>query len=104
MEADAGSAISSLNVDGGAARDGLLMQFQADISNIPVIRPAFRETTALGAAYLAGLRVGIWDSLDQIRKLGKDETVFKPLMDSVTRETLINGWNEAIGRVKSYKI
>jgi glycerol kinase len=102
MESDTGRAITALNADGGAARDDLLMQFQADISNVSVKRPAFRESTALGAAYLAGLRVGIWDNLNQIRRLESIEQVFEPRMDSITREALINGWNEAIGRVKSF--
>jgi glycerol kinase len=65
-------------VDGGAAVDGLLMQFQADLLGVPVIRPAVNETTALGAAYLAGLAVGFWDSPEEIRKLRAADTRFEP--------------------------
>ena len=98
MEKDMGMPMLKLNVDGGASRNDLLMQFQADISEKPVHRPQISETTALGAAYLAGLAVGVWGSLDEIMRLRSNDAVFTPKMDNAKRETLLTGWNKAIGR------
>ena len=96
MERDVGQPIRSLRVDGGATRDSFLMQFQADVIGKPVLRPVIRETTALGAAYLAGLAVGYWKSLDDIRSNWAIDRVFNPGMDEEKRCALLKGWNKAV--------
>ena len=98
MEKDIGKPLSTLSVDGGASRDKFLMQFQADISNLPIQRPLIRETTALGAAYLAGLAVGIWKSKDELRSLWKYDNIFTPRMDGQKRTAKLRGWDRAVGR------
>lgn len=98
MEKDTGIALRELNADGGASRDRFLMQFQADILNKSVCRPAIRETTALGAAYLAGLAVGVWRDLDQIRALRTLDQRYDPYMEADTRQRLLRGWHKAVGR------
>lgn len=98
MEKDTGMPIPELKVDGGASRDRFLMQFQADILEKPVRRPMIRETTALGAAYLAGLAVGVWDSRGTLARLWKCDTTFAPDMDAARRESLLKGWHKAVGR------
>lgn len=98
MEKDTGIALRELNADGGASRDRFLMQFQADILNKSVCRPAIRETTALGAAYLAGLAVGVWRDLDQIRALRTLDQRYDPHMEADTRQRLLCGWHKAVGR------
>ncbi|RLF88380.1 glycerol kinase, partial [Thermococci archaeon] len=94
--------IKELRVDGGATANDFLMQFQADILNRRVVRPVVKETTALGAAYLAGLAVDYWESLDEIRALWKAERVFEPEMDEETRERLYKGWKEAVRRAMEW--
>ena len=98
MEKDIGVPITSLKVDGGASRDQFLMQFQADILNKTVLRPAIRETTALGAAYLAGLATGVWKDRDEIRSLWHCNMTFAPQMDEAERTRLLTGWHKAVGR------
>ena len=98
MEKDTGVPITSLKVDGGASRDQFLMQFQADILNKTVLRPAIRETTALGAAYLAGLATGVWKDRDEIRSLWHCNMTFAPRMDEAERTRLLSGWHKAVGR------
>lgn len=98
MEKDSGITLSALNVDGGASRDQFLMQFQADILNKPVNRPKIRETTALGAAYLAGLTTGIWKDPNEIKKLWSCDHSFTPDMEDQGREKLLKGWRKAVGR------
>ncbi len=98
MVADTGLRIPRLKVDGGAARSDFLMQFQADILGIEVWRPVVFETTSLGAAYLAGLAIGFWKSLDEVRKNWKVEKVFRPSMDPEKREKLYKGWKAAVKR------
>jgi len=98
MEKDTGIKFSSLNADGGASRNGFLMQFQADILNIPVIRPAAVESTAQGVAYLAGLAVGFWANIDEIKRLWAKDVVFNPGMNEDTRNTLLKGWYKAVKR------
>ncbi|OYT28645.1 MAG: glycerol kinase [Thermofilum sp. ex4484_79] len=98
QENDTGLKIDILKADGGAARSDFLMQFQADILGIKVVRPVIFETTSLGAAYLAGLAVGFWNNLEEIEKLWKPERVFKPRMDENTRERLYRGWKAAVKR------
>jgi glycerol kinase len=98
MEKDSGVKLMDLKVDGGMVFDELLMQFQADILDVPVIRPKVAETTALGAAYAAGLAVGFWKNLDELRAhWGKDKE-WQPQMDSAKRETLYAGWKKAVTR------
>lgn len=102
MERDTGVPLTELRADGGASRDAFLMQFQADILNKQVIRPVIRETTALGAAYLAGLATGVWKSLDEIRKLWHCDTVFSPKMENKKRNQLLSGWKKAVGRSQGW--
>ncbi|MBR6610379.1 MAG: glycerol kinase GlpK [Oscillospiraceae bacterium] len=98
MEKDTGIQLSVLNADGGASRDAFLMQFQADILDKKVQRPIVKETTALGAAYLAGLATGLWNSRDELKTGDWCDTVFTPDMDSDRREKLVKGWHKAVGR------
>ncbi|MBR4036842.1 MAG: glycerol kinase GlpK [Oscillospiraceae bacterium] len=98
MEKDTGFRLSVLNVDGGASRDAFLMQFQADILDKKVQRPVVKETTALGAAYLAGLATGLWNSRDELKTGEWCDTVFEPDMDNDRREKLVKGWHKAVGR------
>ena len=94
--------IKELRVDGGATANDFLMGFQADIHNRRVVRPVAKETTALGAAYLAGLAVDYWESLEEIQRLWKSEKVFEPTMDEETREELYRGWKEAVKRAMGW--
>ena len=98
MEQDTGVRLACLKVDGGASRDRFLMQFQADILNKEVRRPMIRETTALGAAYLAGLATGVWKDTDAIRSLWKCDLSFMPDMAEDARAKLKRGWHKAVGR------
>lgn len=98
MEKDTGVCLSELKVDGGASRDTFLMQFQADILNKNVLRPVVRETTALGAAYLAGLAVGFWSGLEEIRKMWQCDVTFAPKMEAQEREAGKRGWAKAVCR------
>ena len=98
MERDAGVHLSELKVDGGASRNNLMMQFQADILGAEVIRPKVTETTALGACYLAGLAVGYWGSIDEIKGQWQVEKAFSPQADPQRVFTLCAGWADAIGR------
>ncbi|WP_302151058.1 glycerol kinase GlpK [uncultured Alistipes sp.] len=99
MQRDAGITLRELKVDGGAARNNLLMQFQADLLGERVIRPRVTETTALGAAYLAGLAVGYWKDLDEIRSQWDAERIFEPTSDRAQIAHAIEGWHDAVGRV-----
>ena len=98
MQRDSGIQLAALKVDGGASANNFLMQFQADIIHTPVLRPACIETTALGAAYLAGLAVGCWADQAEIAANGAVPRVFEPAMDEAVRAGLIKGWNKAVGR------
>ncbi|HVI49527.1 MAG TPA: glycerol kinase GlpK [Chitinophaga sp.] len=102
MEADADISIAELRVDGGATGNNLLMQFQADILQVKVVRPAITETTALGAAYLAGLATGYWKDLEEISSQWKMEKEFIPQPDGEQRTTWINGWNRAVKAAKAW--
>lgn len=102
MEKDAGIALRSLRVDGGASSNQFLMQFQADILGREVIRPACIETTALGAAYLAGIAVGFFAGKDEVRANGQAETCFVPAMDEKKRAACIKGWKRAVRCALSY--
>ena len=98
MEHDAGIKLAELKVDGGASRNNLMMQFQADILGTKVIRPKVTETTAMGACYLAGLATGYWDSLDDIKRQWNADKVFEPLAPAEKVLKLKEGWANAIGR------
>lgn len=100
MEADSGEALRELRVDGGAAANDFLMQFQADILGKPIVRPQDTETTALGAAYLAGLAIGFFRSLDEIDQFWRAERVFEPAMQNSQREELYAGWKKAVARCR----
>ena len=96
MESDSGISIKELRVDGGATINNLLMQFQCDILQVPVIRPKVYETTALGAAYLAGLAVGYWDSVSELQKQWQVDKTFSPTMPTDNVQMLIHGWRRAV--------
>ena len=102
METDSGVRLAEMRVDGGAARNDLLMQFQADLLGVPVVRPKVTETTALGAAYLAGLGVGFWKSPVVFDAQWQVDRVFAPAIDRARAETLMYGWRKAIERAKNW--
>ncbi len=102
MSADSGLPLDTLKVDGGAVVNDFLMQFQADILGVPVQRPAVTETTALGAAYLAGLATGFWTSQDDIAKQWQLEREFEPAMSADQRESLYAGWQRAVERARAW--
>jgi glycerol kinase len=96
MNADSGVPLTALKVDGGMVQNELLMQFQADILNVPVIRPTVAETTALGAAYAAGLATGFWGAIEDLRaNWGKDKQ-WDPAMDDETRDGYYHNWKKAV--------
>ena len=98
MEADSGVHLTSLKVDGGMVVNNTLMQFQADLLDVPVVRPRITETTVLGAAYSAGLATGFWDSTDELAEHWAEEQRFDPQMDSSTRDGLYSDWKRAIDK------
>ncbi len=102
MQADAGLTLPALRVDGGAVVNDFLMQFQADILGVPVQRPAVTETTALGAAYLAGLAVGYWSSQEEIAQQWRVEKTFDPHMSDDERQSLYGGWQRAVERSRGW--
>ena len=102
MQKDSRLPLSELRVDGGACKNNLLMQTQADILGVPVVRPKVTETTALGAAYLAGLAVGYWDSIEQIAKQWKADRTFEPTLSADERETKLTRWKEAVERSRTW--
>jgi len=98
MENDSGIRLDVLRTDGGMVTNDFLMQFQADILNRPVVRPAVQETTALGAAYAAGLAVGFYESTDEFREHWRVDRTWLPAMDSATRDALFRKWRKAVTR------
>jgi glycerol kinase len=102
MRADSGLPLRALRVDGGMVRNDFLMQFQADVLGVPVERPAVTETTALGAAYLAGLATNFWHSQDEIARQWRVERTFTPRMSADQRDTLYAGWQRAVERSKGW--
>ncbi len=104
MEESANVKVPALSVDGGASANSLLLQFQADMLNIPIIRPQCIETTALGAAYLAGLAVGAYSSLDEIKENKKTECAFEPSVDDAQRTEKLSAWHEAVKRCGGWRI
>jgi len=102
MRKDAAIPIHTLRVDGGAIRNNFLAQFQADILGVPVERPAVLETTALGAALLAGLAVGFWPDLDTVERLWRQDAVFLPRMARDERQRRYAGWLRAVSRAREW--
>ncbi|CAG0991698.1 partial glycerol kinase, partial [Gammaproteobacteria bacterium] len=102
MQSDSGIALRTLRVDGGMTRNDFLMQFQADILGVPVQRPAITETTALGAAYLAGLAVGYWDSPETLAAQWSIDRTFEPAMSADQRESLYHDWKRAVEHSKAW--
>lgn len=102
MRADAGIDLKSLKVDGGASANNFLMQFQADISRCPVVRPSIIETTALGAAYLAGLAVNYWKDMDELKEQWSLDTIFTAKMKPETALALLSDWHKAVGRTMNW--
>ena len=100
MEQDLGVELKALNVDGGASQNNFLLQFQSDILQASVIRPKVVEVTALGAAYLAGLNVGYYKDIDDIRNNKVIERVFEPHLDPEKRERRIKGWKTAVAMAR----
>lgn len=103
MESDSGLKLKQLRVDGGASLNGLLMQFQSDILKVPVVRPVVEETTALGAAYLAGLAVGYWKSKSDVQTNWQEAARFKSQMRPKQRAALLDGWGRALGRAGGWE-
>ena len=103
MAKDMGAPLTELKVDGGASRNNLLMQFQANLLGIPVVRPKITETTALGAAYLAGLAVGFWKDIDEIKSQWQVERTFEPVPENDEIKAAKNGWADAIQRTLTHK-
>jgi glycerol kinase len=102
MEKDSGIKLKELRVDGGACANNLLMQFQSDLLDVPVVRPAVTETTAMGAAYLAGLAVGYWRDQQEIARQWRSDQVFNPAMELKTRADLTKNWSKALQRAKAW--
>jgi glycerol kinase len=103
VQIDAGTPLKELRVDGGASANDALMQFQADILGVPVVRPAMTETTALGAAYLAGLGTGFWKEVETISNLSREQRTFEPSLPRSQVYAMRERWNEAVSRVKSWE-
>lgn len=103
MDADSGIPLSALRVDGGAVQNSFLMQFQSDMLGVRVERPAVKETTALGAAYLAGLAVGFWNSREELSRLWAVEQIYEPQLGQEYRETLYGGWQKAVRAAMAFK-
>lgn len=104
MAADSGIGVKSLRVDGGAVKNNFLMQFQSDLLNVQVDRPMINETTALGAAYLAGLAIGYWKDKEEIAKQWQIERSFTPDFADEKRQELYNGWKKAVEATRVFKI
>ena len=103
MQKDTGIAIPTISVDGGATRNNYLMQFQADIMGIPIKRAHNIETTALGAAFLAGLATGFWQDMDELKQLTTTGQTFTPQMEKTTRNRLYQGWQRAVQATMAFK-
>jgi glycerol kinase len=99
--AESGQGLAGLRVDGGACANDFLMQFQADLLGVPVERPKIVETTALGAALLAGLGAGVWKSANDLERMRKRDRIFKPRMKAERRDELCQGWRRAVAAVRS---
>jgi glycerol kinase len=104
MEADAGIALMQLRADGGAIGNDFLAQFQCDMLGVPLLRPRVQETTALGAAYLAGLALGFWESRAQLARLWQVERAFAPKMAPEERACLYRGWRQAVEATCGFRV
>jgi glycerol kinase len=104
MQSESSLPLTTLKVDGGAAANAMLLQFQADLLNVSVRRPVVAETTALGAAYLAGLAVGYWDGLADVTKNWALDREFRPAMEPAAREKLYAGWKKAVTRALDWEV
>jgi len=104
MTADTGRRVAVLRVDGGATANDFLMQFQADLLGVPVDRPKVIESTAAGAAFLAGLGVGLWKTGKDVEAARRPDRVFKPRMKAHERDGLYAGWKDAVARVSSRRV
>ena len=102
MVKDSEIPLAQMRADGGASANGFLMQFQADILGIPVVRPSVTETTAMGAAFLAGLAVGVWESREQVAAIWKTDTVFQPRWTEGQRDEQLKQWHRAVLRAMSW--
>jgi glycerol kinase len=102
MERDASLPLTELRVDGGAAANALTMQFQADLLGVPVVRPAVLETTALGAAYLAGLQTGFWDDLAAVAQQWREDARFVPAIGEERRLSALATWRRAVERSRGW--
>ena len=102
VQSETGTPLGALRVDGGAAVNDLMMQFQADLLGVPVVRPRVTETTALGAAYLAGLATGFWGSPEELRSRRKGDVRFEPRMDDADRGSRRARWHRAVERSKNW--
>jgi glycerol kinase len=98
VNADADVPLAELRVDGGMAANAALMQFQADVLGVPVVRPKVAETTALGAAFAAGLAVGFWSGLDELRGLWREDRRWEPAMEPAERDRLLRNWHKAVSK------
>ena len=101
MSKDSGVTLSQIRVDGGAVANDFLMQFQADISDVHVLRPKVSETTAMGAAFLAGLAVGVWKSTQELQSILATDRIFTATMDNDSRQALYHGWLKAVKQVST---
>jgi glycerol kinase len=104
MQKDGACAVHEVRADGGAARNDLLMQFQADLLGVPVIRPRVTETTALGAAYLAGLALGFWASVEEIAAQWQAERRFEPRMAAARRDEAMARWARAVAHARAWAV
>ncbi len=104
MERDAGRSLRSVRVDGGASANAFLMQFQADILGVPLVRPRVYETTALGAAFAAGLRAGTWPDREKLSEIWQADAIFEPSMTSVTRSALVERWTAAVQATRAFGV
>ncbi len=104
MQKDAACPVAEVRADGGAAGNDMLMQFQADLLGVPVVRPKVTETTALGAAYLAGLALGFWESKEEIASQWKAERRFEPAMANDQRQALMARWGQAVERSRNWAV
>jgi glycerol kinase len=102
MEKDLGVKMTELKVDGGVCMNKFVMQFQSDICRAAIVRPFVLETTALGAAFLAGITTGFWKDIDEVKKCRQNGMVFEPIMDTQKRDKLITGWHKSVGRSRSW--
>jgi glycerol kinase len=102
MQRDSGIALTELRVDGGGSANALTMQFQADLLGVPVVRPRVTETTALGAAYLAGIQSGFWPGTRQVAELWREDARFEPHMNGAQRQSLMRDWRRAVERSRNW--